>query len=319
MGWENSSVFQVVIVTGVAGSGIFVYSPTPAAGQLVASVTAAAGTDPFGNAYLQGIAAYSTGVGPLFAAQLIGGIVQISSAASEAGPWVSRGFISGDTANNLNLFAQGAGHVQAENFLAALAGASVTAGLAVTGGETADTVAISSSQAGGGLLQVTNAVTSGSAAIKETLAAAGDVFFSMLVSGDTSARIRLDTTNAGLARIRFGSGVAFDGDFERLAANLLGVVNCDFAVSTTGRGFQVKEGANAKQGTATLVGGTVVVNTTAVTASSRIFLTTQDNPFVGALGIHQVSARTAGTSFTITSTSGTDTSTDAWEIFEPAP
>jgi hypothetical protein len=81
-----------------------------------------------------------------------------------------------------------------------------------------------------------------------------------------------------------------------------------------GAGLRVKEGSNAKQGTATLSGGTVVVSNTSVTASSRIVLTAQDNNSVGAL---RVSARTAGTSFTVTSSSGTDSGVVAYEIFEP--
>lgn len=83
-----------------------------------------------------------------------------------------------------------------------------------------------------------------------------------------------------------------------------------------GGGFRVLEGANSKQGVATLVGGTVTVANASVTANSRIFLSTQSPG--GAVGHPYVSARTAGTSFTITSTSGTDTSTIAYEIFEPA-
>lgn len=82
-------------------------------------------------------------------------------------------------------------------------------------------------------------------------------------------------------------------------------------------GLQVKEGSNAKQGTAVLVAGSSVVANTSVTASSRIFLTS--NADGGTPGWLRVSARTAGTSFTITSSSATDTSTVAWEIFEPSP
>lgn len=87
------------------------------------------------------------------------------------------------------------------------------------------------------------------------------------------------------------------------------------AGGTLGRGLAVPEGSNAKQGTATLTAGTVTVSNTAVTANSRIFLTAQNTG--GTPGALRVSARTAGTSFTITSSSGTDTSTVAYEIFEP--
>ena len=86
-------------------------------------------------------------------------------------------------------------------------------------------------------------------------------------------------------------------------------------VLTAGQGLKVAEGSNAKQGTAALTAGSVVVANTSVTASSRIFLTS--NADGGTPGFVRVSARTAGTSFTITSSSGTDTSTIAYEIFEP--
>jgi hypothetical protein len=49
---------KLVIISGTAGSGLFVYSPDPGAGNLVASLAAAAGTDQFGNVYPAGFAVY---------------------------------------------------------------------------------------------------------------------------------------------------------------------------------------------------------------------------------------------------------------------
>lgn len=92
--------------------------------------------------------------------------------------------------------------------------------------------------------------------------------------------------------------------------------NGNVAVNTVGSGLRVKEGSNAKQGTATLVAGSSVVANTSVTATSRILLTS--NADGGTPGFLRVSARSAGVSFTITSSSGTDTSTVAYQIFEPA-
>lgn len=90
-----------------------------------------------------------------------------------------------------------------------------------------------------------------------------------------------------------------------------------FAVSLVTVGLRVKEGSNARMGTATLVAGTVTVNTTAVTANSRVFLTAQTTG--AGPGALRISARVAGTSFTITSTNAADTSSVAWMIVEPAP
>lgn len=109
-------------------------------------------------------------------------------------------------------------------------------------------------------------------------------------------------SSSGAARIPITAGLAI-------------LTGADLDIATAGRGLRVSEGANGKQGLATLVAGTVVVNTTAVTANSRIMLSPQE---AGALtGILRVSARAVGASFTILSSVGTDTAAVAWEIFEP--
>ena len=90
----------------------------------------------------------------------------------------------------------------------------------------------------------------------------------------------------------------------------------DVKLLVAGKGLYVKEGTDCTMGVDTLVAGTVTVNTTKVTANSRIFLTTQSPS--GTLGAVYVSARTAGTSFTITSLNVLDTSTVAWLIVEPS-
>jgi len=90
----------------------------------------------------------------------------------------------------------------------------------------------------------------------------------------------------------------------------------NLSLTTAGSGVVIKEGTNATMGVATLVGGTVVVNTTKVTANSRIFLTGEGGNIVN-LGSYSVSARTAGTSFTILSSNVLDTNTVGWVILEP--
>lgn len=93
-------------------------------------------------------------------------------------------------------------------------------------------------------------------------------------------------------------------------------VTGNLTLNTAGNGLLIKEGTNATMGLATLAAGTVTVSTNKVTASSRIFLTVQTAG--GTQGFLRVSARSANTSFTITSTSNTETSTVAWMIVEPA-
>jgi hypothetical protein len=106
------------------------------------------------------------------------------------------------------------------------------------------------------------------------------------------------------------------GDPTGLTTGLHLMYGAGFGIKTVGAGFRTAEGSNAKQGTATLVAGSSVVANTSVTATSRIFLTSQADG--GTPGFLRVSARTAGTSFTITSSNAADTSTVAYEIFEPA-
>ena len=78
--------------------------------------------------------------------------------------------------------------------------------------------------------------------------------------------------------------------------------------------FKINSGANEQVGLATLVGGTVTVNNTKVTANSYIFMNHRTTGgTIGTLSYTIV----AGTSFTITSSSGTDTSTVNWWIVEP--
>jgi lysophospholipase L1-like esterase len=72
-----------------------------------------------------------------------------------------------------------------------------------------------------------------------------------------------------------------------------------------------------RSGVATLVAGTKVVTSRVVTASSRIVCGIQSLGTVAVPKAIGVTARTAGTSFTLTSADATDTSVVWWEIVEP--
>lgn len=87
-------------------------------------------------------------------------------------------------------------------------------------------------------------------------------------------------------------------------------------ISVLGSTLEIAEGADGCMGGAVLVAGAVTVSTTCVTATSRIILT--GNVDGGTPGWQRVSARTAATSFTITSSSGSDTSTVGWVILKPS-
>ncbi len=104
------------------------------------------------------------------------------------------------------------------------------------------------------------------------------------------------------------------------ALNIIGdtLAAGNMKLGTAGNGLYIKEGSNATMGLAVLSGGTVTVNTTKVTANSRIYLEVQVLGTVSVPTMIGVTSRSAGTSFTITSANVVDTSSIAWLIMEPA-
>lgn len=90
-------------------------------------------------------------------------------------------------------------------------------------------------------------------------------------------------------------------------------VTGNVALQTAGNKLRIKSGTNASVGTATLVGGTVTVNTTAVTANSIvIYNRATTGGTVGNLSYTKV----ANTSITFNSDSGTETSTIDYIIID---
>jgi hypothetical protein len=86
----------------------------------------------------------------------------------------------------------------------------------------------------------------------------------------------------------------------------------NLSLVTAGNKIKITTGSNASVGTGTLSGGTVTVSTTAVSASSLIFI-----QYTGSLtnsGQLTISAKSAGTSFTVTSTNASDANTFNWWI-----
>jgi len=78
---------RLVVVFGTGRyTGVFVYSPVPGPGNLVASVASAAGTDPYGNSYVEGFGTY----GPTATGQLDQGALLFSYAGQ-----FSSGSVSG--------------------------------------------------------------------------------------------------------------------------------------------------------------------------------------------------------------------------------
>ncbi len=91
------------------------------------------------------------------------------------------------------------------------------------------------------------------------------------------------------------------------------VMNGDLSLNTAGNKIKIATGSNASVGVSgAMTAGTITISTTAVTADSKIFLT--HATIGGTAGVLSVGTITAGTSFVINSTSGTDTGTINWWI-----
>lgn len=83
--WSNTGTTLIVVQEQITGfSGIFGYSPTVGAGNLVFSVSASAGTDPYGNDYAAGVVSYDE-TNHLFT-QLAAGLLRIGRIDPGGGP-----------------------------------------------------------------------------------------------------------------------------------------------------------------------------------------------------------------------------------------
>jgi hypothetical protein len=112
------------------------------------------------------------------------------------------------------------------------------------------------------------------------------------------------------------SGTGYSADMTQVGggeANQPTVVAGSLVCASAGEGLRIAGGSNAKVGSAVLVGGTVTVSNTSVTANSLIFLSRSTTG--GTTGDLSYT-KSAGTSFTINSSSGSDTSTVAYMIVE---
>lgn len=121
------------------------------------------------------------------------------------------------------------------------------------------------------------------------------------------------TNSASLYIDSAGSGATNNYAFFINSGNAQ-INNGNLTLGTAGNKLNITTGTNASIGTATLVGGTVTVSTTAVTASSKIFLTDATTGVLTNIGTPTVGTIVAGTSFVINSSNILDTSNINWFI-----
>lgn len=104
----------------------------------------------------------------------------------------------------------------------------------------------------------------------------------------------------------------------------IGATTANVLINTAGKGIQIKEGSNARMGTATLSSGTITISNTSVTANTRIFVSRYSPSTSTAIGILSVGTVTASTSFIINALKEADATVQTndvsvvhWMLVEP--
>jgi hypothetical protein len=209
------------------------------------------------------------------------------------------------TANTISKFSASSPGLADSTITDAGSGA-ITARQSVSGGVRSLNVANTSADAS----------SSSALTLEVNQSASGDPYVEFLIAGIVQWRVGLDNSDSDHFKIsvtQFGPGqdildIASSGDIIHNFGN--------YIMTQAGKGIQIKEGSNARMGVATLVGGTIAVANTSVTANTRVFISRSTTGGTeGTLSTTQI----ASTSFTVNSTSGTDTSTVNWLLIEPSP
>ncbi len=139
------------------------------------------------------------------------------------------------------------------------------------------------------------------------------------VTGIFNSSFSTGATTSTLGTIIGGSGNTVSANYatvlggQGINANIANTAFAQNIAITTGRHY-VQTGTSRSAGVATLVAGQVLVTNTLVTNSTLIMLSHQNTS--GTLGHLYVSGITAGVSFSIGSSSGSDTSKVAWSLIE---
>lgn len=242
---------------------------------------------------------------------IAGGTVEMVGALGIGGVTALRGGFSSQSngSSNANIFAAAGSGLSSglTNSQLLFAGASTIMTRVLLGGNTTGTLGASNSYASFivGSSPVTTPATGTNTLLANVVINPLGTITQGAASVTNTASLYIE--NAATATVT-GANYAFyvnSGD-SLLKGNL--------TLGTAGNKLNITSGSNASIGQATLVGGTVTVNTTAVTASSLIFLTDATTGALTNVGSLTVGTIVAGTSFVINSTNVLDTSKANWLI-----
>ncbi len=162
--------------------------------------------------------------------------------------------------------------------------------------------------------------TKGTMKINFSFRMAAILFFLVLVAGWA---ITVFATTTSLLSVGGGSGatgttvlsVDHTGATVNSATLTAPTINLDgdVAIPTAGKGIQIKEGANARMGQATLVAGCVTNANTSITTNTRVFMSRATAG--GTLG-HLSCVVSNGAWFIVNSSTNADTSAVNWMLIE---
>lgn len=160
--------------------------------------------------------------------------------------------------------------------------------------------------------------TGASAAITMSSSSAISILDSIITSSNNPAIAGSGAGTLTLGTTTFTSNSSVAGTLTvSYAPSRLGstTLTGNLSLPTAGNKLSIATGTNASIGTSSaMVAGTTTVNTTAVTASSKIFLTVNTPGGTQGTLSAPTASIVAGTSFVINSSSNTDTSTVNWWI-----
>jgi hypothetical protein len=238
-----------------------------------------------GNAAGAGQFKWFTGIGT-FVAMVLSGTGDLSVPASFTSASVNTTTINASTINTNEITASGSGIFQA-TLNGAAAGSYGGAYIRSVASSAVGYIGLSDS-------------TAGNFYFRDALCVGTQNAFPFRINTNDTARVTVDATgNVGIGTITPGYKLDVSGDI---------------GIGTLGKTLRIATGTNASKGTGTLVGGSVTINTNAVSSISDVFIT--DTGGGANIGSLYVSAVSANTSFTVSSTNGLDVSTFNWVLIK---
>jgi hypothetical protein len=180
------------------------------------------------------------------------------------------------------------------------------------------TTSISTKSASGGAATTVTGSSSSTGYIQFTLPVGTRLGY----LGNDTTNLTAHLENGAAFHVAGGTFIADGAAFVSTPSNTTGAsVTVDGTQTLTGKTIDSaqlvsKTGSNKRVGTGTLVGGTLAVANTSITANSQVYIQDTGGGVLANIGALFVASQTVGTGFTVSSSNVLDTSTFRYWIFE---